>query len=1215
MLLEGLDVEPDSDLRKMTMVSGDTRGHAKKLANSSGNIKNKQANDNCDRLLLNEVNRKVVASSAGSSYDKSEASIEDSTSSKGEEESLQGLMEQTKHHNSHYNNNNNNDHNLETVPKMQSKGTSTTSDSISSRSLRGAAMHPTGGKFSDDNDLDGNDDAQAKYEAIPSRTIAIQCDLKSSSVKRADGYFESTNDLANMQASSISATRYGFYRISPDTMEQRRKFARSISSRNIAHNQQQESAMSVSDEATPPASIKSDQSSVSGHEEALLSRRRKSSAKLDRIGPPLDDLMVADHRNMRKNDNNLRHDYNLHRRKFSSNQNVMDSLPRRPKTALSYVSTSRLRDDSLADEKRSHLGCTSPDSQRFDGGDDGTARGLTRRERAKSHQVLSRPVGSSVLHPSDDEARQQQFNCSRSVSATSTASDLDAHELLADKYRVPHNEEIVLSRRNKPLIEAQHQQSQFHHKRQNRSNNHADRQFDSISPVRATSGPPPRRSPNVDYDLERDLDSDIERRSASQLRQTGQSRVLHAHHSGNRFDQDDDDDDANHDGDAVGRPTKLKRSATMNRLHSMAALDREIDFVNSGQPNHHRHHLSSSSRARKNPLGDGTIESTARDRIPNEQQQPQAVRYNSMSLSRRPSSDQRSCNSIARRPSGLTNGNGNNKHQLDVKTTGAFIDSRKAHTSPLRVRASNPLESQQPALIKRHHQAKNVNNKLNYYHDGDDDDDENAEVALDAEQESLVHRSRKTSTNSAANGHHTHNLKHNLNPNQANVLRSTSMSQMPVSGAVEANGRLFAQMNNGNSNQRAVTRSKDFASSNKIPQHFVVDDDDELYDEDEDVDEMHMYRGQPGYQSMAKQNGEYFERQPRQQRHIQQPSTTSMTKNGFRYQSDESGASEEAGSSLENSQFLAARVHHPLDYDSQNRLNESGLPEPNFPIDNPQHYHRNNHQLAAGNRDAAQAPPPEAPVSHLGLVTPSAPMSQTPTIARSKRFATTGRSGAHSVITGRAMSSQSLARPSMTSGRRSRRPGAAGDASNSGSDVGGSSMSLTSQQGRLYGGSRYENAHTRTPVVMYIPQATASAAASKQGSMSDLTNRRGRASSRRSSRTRMGSSSNNKSSASSQDRRKGSLSRDASDSEAGQTSMLRTLVKRRTSNAGRVNGNSSGRSRHAESNLNDDEEDVDGVGKLATEIDSYRFRRRYSVPKDAKINWFAKLRQRVISKS
>lgn len=45
--------------------------------------------------------------------------------------------------------------------------------------------------------------------------------------------------------------------------------------------------------------------------------------------------------------------------------------------------------------------------------------------------------------------------------------------------------------------------------------------------------------------------------------------------------------------------------------------------------------------------------------------------------------------------------------------------------------------------------------------------------------------------------------------------------------------------------------------------------------------------------------------------------------------------------------------------------------------------------------------------------------------------------------------------------------------------------------------------------------------------------------------------------------------------------------------------------------VDSDDENMDGVGRLATEVDSYKFSRRYSVPKDAKINWFARLRNRV----
>lgn len=244
-----------------------------------------------------------------------------------------------------------------------------------------------------------------------------------------------------------------------------------------------------------------------------------------------------------------------------------------------------------------------------------------------------------------------------------------------------------------------------------------------------------------------------------------------------------------------------------------------------------------------------------------------------------------------------------------------------------------------------------------------------------------------------------------------------------------------------------------------------------------------------------------------------------------------------------------------LNFDSQHRLNESGLPDPGMMTS----------QYRLGGTS-----------SYLGL---------------NRNYAL--EAGAHTTslrrptqIAGRAMSQQSLSRPSMplmTSRGRRRGP----TNSRAGSDVGGSSMSLIS---RLNG--RYEGAHTRAPVVMYIPQAT-----SKPNELNTVTKT---STARRGARLRH----------SSQDRgsHKSLASRNGSDSES--SSMLRTLVKPRA----KLNITASRRSSRRHLNPRDSyDEDLDDIGQLATEIDSYKFRRRYSVPKDAKINWFAKLKQRVSS--
>lgn len=1104
------------------------------------------------------------------------------------------------------------------VPKMQSKATSTpASDSFSTSGggslSEGGVGVPRGSNglaMDDDND----DNENNNYEAIPSRTIAVQCDLKASTVKR-DGYLvESATDLASMQASSISSTRYGFYKLSPEAMEERRQLARSTSSRNIAHSSSGSSgrrggrAIGQMDSPTSMSELSSNGKSI--EDDDYLGRRDSYELHTNTSRRP-----VMGELNGRPKSSS-RTSTPAHLNESSRPTSRLDSLPRRPKTALSYVSTSRLRDD------RSGSG-SSPD--RSASGDSGHRR---LRARAVSQQVLSGPPTRTT--------EQRPLESAHSDSSETVATTTGGAATNMDRYRVPCNEEVLVSlaKRTSQVVGGA-ASGGLGPQQQVRNNGHGS----------ATMERRPRSS-NV---------------ARSQIL----ASPIGGHDRSHGDDDDDDNDDNVDDYDHNRREAQFmrrnnetfKRSATIssgnNRYsHNNAPqqqMPNEIINESPARQRHHHHHYQDDSLNQfntenmvvgpaKSANGQARLNTNA-NRITNDSSR-QPVRYGSMSLSRRPAPlplIDRSCNNLSQLGGHhLVNSNKQRRTSTGagpelgtstpVKSSGGSTLTRAASRQQLLKQQAmmntsdveSPLEMSGGRSRRTNAQqtssapiGRSTSMRQMPTANGTSRQTRGNRMGFEREESTQNYRSNNDDDDSEDD--YGHNLEENGRHFESNAFRAQQMdasddvvvvvesddSESPMTKTWANPGSSKPrQISPSHQNLAAPSAAHKVQSRRNRRSHSMRDVSGEARDVLNDAGE------QQNYQNRYDQNDREHQEE---MRHYQ----------AKQFQYNWESASDEL-SSMENNPHTAQQLfsraaaahQHQLDYDSQHRLNESGLPETNSlasSSSSPKFYHN-------------------APASCLGLSSGARQQTQTKQgdlngSQRNSGYATTGRqrqpmtaNGTRpETITGRAMSQQSLVRPTMplSSGRRLRRQtNGSGGSSGGGSELGGSSLSLMSS--RFLGGSRYENAHTRTPVVMYIPQAN-----SKQGSMSDLNGGRSTSTTRRSSRTRL-----TKAGSSSQDnmRRKSSLSRHGSDNES-QSSMLRTLVRPKGSRSSSgANGShyaskrsSRLRRRAAGDHSNGEDEDMDGVGQLASEIDSYKFRRRYSVPKDAKINWFAKLRQRVIS--
>lgn len=893
-------------------------------------------------------------------------------------------------------------------------------------------------------------------EPIPSRTIAVQCDLKSSSLKR-DHLFDTS-----MQASSISSTRYGFYNFSPETLAQRRKLERSISSRDVTRStpngsSRQLAANQLGSQIEAPTSMSELSSSLSASDYELNGVRDRGFDKAQNWPPSeLRDPSSAGSRRFQNFNNNV--DYYrdngnkgpqyLSTVNNSTSKTRVSTLPRRPVTALSYVSTTRLRGQQQpvsGDCSSDHESELPPTPSAIHG-------------RAMSQQTLNRPrtpaLGSQLNGTSSSSSE-----LSADLAPANHRSGLDQQSSNFQGDR--STDEILLTKRGHETVPTKPPRPTLI----SSAHNEQVRDYRTLGPNGAVMRPQngsysETGEKHLDSAASDWLDRDANHAEAGRRVPTLGSKMVHEPAAGlarkpSRVLQDANRVYDENYNSCEEPPTKYWTKPVVNRQAKDAAIGKQ--------------YLVSEDELKQSSRGNGKLNS-------------------SMSLSRGRS--QASAQPF-----------------VSATTGGYYTSARKPTKLSLNDRACS-----QTLLADSQRYAPNIEM---------------------GRQQQLAP------------------------PNSSNeVCRSTSMRQIGrpseryESHLYPPNARLQ------DVNQNGYDQNGQFFSENK----------------DSELLEARTWANPSSTKLLdAQMNGSTAASKPvrrcsrsRSMRNVygstdnDQATGTrrefypAQTNNNFQqyHSSSESSA-------LENVTHRFTRAQ-PLDYDSQHRLNESGLPQ----VDSM----------------TMQARKVSAPSSYLGVagnhVLPSY---------------TLGRSAQ---IRGRAMSQQSLNRPNMPSmaGRRRRPAGG----SNSGSDVGGSSMSLVS---RLNG--RYENAHTRNPVVMYIPQVS-----QKDPLMANKSTLEANKSStlRKSSRGRMKTSSH--------DRSKRSLSRNGSDSES--SSMLRTLLRPKS----RHQANNISKRRMHNMMLDrhdDDEEDLDRIGQLATELDSYKFRRRYSVPKDAKINWFAKLKQKVSS--
>lgn len=388
----------------------------------------------------------------------------------------------------------------------------------------------------------------------------------------------------------------------------------------------------------------------------------------------------------------------------------------------------------------------------------------------------------------------------------------------------------------------------------------------------------------------------------------------------------------------------------------------------------------------------------------------------------------------------------------------------------------------------------------------------------------------------------------------------------------------------------------------------------------------------------------------------------------FSYSSNASSDSNELAGGLTAEKAYepaSLRAYHArlLDHDSQCRLNESGLPEiigqsslmTNGPVKN-NNNDNNLEQVQLKQRRTATTDAAESNSSakirnnpvylneNVDINFGRSSMLLNETNLRnnlSNGNSKIGSSATMSRIAGRSKTRNSLVSGSAIGSKFDEPSSDVGGQSLPASKLAnhrGSSMSLVAGKG-LNGKSIYETPGTRTPVIMYIPPSKPK---SELGMSSHSLNYDARSSISASDRhhnksstlmsysnsgKRIGGSrlSLSKSKLSrSQAGSKRSLSsktnnhNNGSDSESS-SSMLRTLLNPKQTNNQRQSLSGTINSRKTNSNHGNknsrqvDDEGSDSVGQLASEMDSFHFRRRYSVPKDAKINWFSKLKQRVTS--
>lgn len=909
-------------------------------------------------------------------------------------------------------------------------------------------------------------------DPIPSRTIAIQCDLKSSSLRRNE-------PAGSMQASSISSTRFGFYSYSRETLERRRRQMQSESvMQKYASNAHLKPNISNQVEAPTSMSELSSSSSVGNFNDLLGSSQKLPKPKRANRGPNL----------------------------YSSNEDLeqslarirVNSLARRPRTALSFVSNSKLRNQTQDGSGNE----SNDDDYRFE-----QLKGV---KRAKSQLDLPRS-----RTPTTEPAANQD---------SSSDCCIDPEELEKPGMRTQMKPRTTSSRFQANL--AMYQQS------------------NNLKPKSAAHQPLGNPKP-VDP-LSATLGGNRHKLSRPSLLSS-----LHNEHV--------------RDYKTLGSPlTNRSSQANINQqevefIKQTDAADQMTEnvtrFTSYRKSDPHAGLLidapTSRIRSTREPVDGGydckfdECKNCHDDPDYSADDEMRKLRYSDaysnnlqyhMSLSRPP---RRSTNLI---------------HQQRMNQQHQSLAANGKDSSNLGQYPKSFTVSRQPRNLSRN------------------DRTFSSQTLASSRPSNVTSQQARTNGNLASTigRRQTMNYKTGSTPGY-DVHRSTSMRHTEASALNKRNQYLYPDHDVEYSDDSESPSTKTWANpisskhqdqsrlTNAVGRRLRALRSSSVRDVNRGVDDEHI--------GLANTDMRY---------------APNYVDNKLLYDDSSSDVSSQSMSSHNQQQHLLNSYYaQQLNHDSQYRLNESGLPEVST--------HDDDILDDASRRFSRDtAPFPESYAQN-----PNSRQRHHQYQPRTLADTKFDRSaGGQFMVSGRAWSQQSLTRPTMPLRNVGRRQGGS---NSGGSDVGGSSMSLVS---RLNG--RFESARTRSPVVMYIP---------KSSSRSDLVDPPGSVSISKSNTLKKRSTlSRSKASRSHTGSKRSLASKNESDSES---SMLRTLIKPRQSRAQDNYANKRLATGSRQRNNDDDEENVDNLGQLASEMDSYKFSRRYSVPKDAKINWFSKLRQRV----
>lgn len=808
--------------------------------------------------------------------------------------------------------------------KVQSIGTSTASDSMSSctRSSVSNGELPLQSAGQDMN----------PRAPIPSRTIAVQCDLKVSTVRQKDFATD-----GSMQASSISSTRYGFYSYSPETLERKRRLQRSVSSRDVRGIKE------GSDEEDMVANINNELSSSSSCLSAASIDQRAHRRQHQPYPYPREEQKRASSDECIHSDLTRKVEYPRvkHIRE--------DTVPRRPKTAMAYSSTYN------QDSDRS--------SEKYDTQTTGMSRAVSHIALATSRRDETRALEESN---SENDLRSVNYRKSKSK-ATRDEKDFEniksEHELYLKDSTMDRTRDMAPSKPPRPTLVSS-------------SHNEHVRKLDDIQLAKTAQRERYNQTNESRYARDPQL---VEKYPATMSRA---DRTCNEEVESNHINR--------RERRLIDSPTRLSTRVDMNSLPRKSKND--------------TYHKYDSSTSDQPILG-------------------------SMSLMRR------------------------------TKPIQQYLDNNRANNLTSYEKYKQNLESER---LQESHSKTNISTRENQ-----------KEQTVDGRSRHGYGRSRPIVSNVGRSTsmrqevrpeieqkyiYKTHESKENKRNNRRivdDVETSSSSSifasQNPFNDISSRANNVRSCRNREDSEDSESPRTRTWANPASInkPSHLKGYADRSILE----YTEKKNHTGRRASRSQSMRNVNEMDQAIRPvANHLSNDYegryNTDVKKkliNSYNSSSDESYPSINT-----RSRFMTSA---DLDFDSQHRLNESGLPDPSLLQNN----HRHN-----------------GPSSYLG-VTGHYDDEYHADISSLRR---------PSQITGRALSQQSLTRPTMPfMSSRGRRPRHGG--SHTGSDVGGSSMSLMSRLN-----SRYEYAHTRAPVVMFIPQVTPKTVSSTSLSKPKLSRKR-----------------------------------------------------------------------------------------------------------------------------